>query len=449
MDSFGNKNKKWHGSRNFFRPTLQKIIVVVILGGLVLIPFGGGLSVPSSFVLYPLTALYYFVFQPLIYSLIIDNPAYQGINYFEIFFNWIVPSIAIPFFYVIACTVVWLYEHFQKKGPLFASSIATIFLAGLFVVPIFVIPILAQAYAPQPPKDIQLVVDNQNTCESIPNVVHENKGNRTFSIHWEESNNTCVFAGTLEIPYSYTTITITEPATFVITGENSTIKAEVHNLGTIIIDDNSNFISYGMSNDGKIHIKKTGILDLRGMISSPSRSAPGGGEILPALPDRIQIINEGQLHLREMQSEVNQFSNGYIENFGSIINIGGTVLNYGEIASYENSTIVNSNGGKIEIGSYASINIYNMTNENDGSIIENFGKVYNSGTIRNIDGAIINNIGFGIVTNQGTVINDASILNRDIGQIINNWKIYSGCHGIIEGKIEGNIPLDSCNGQKI
>lgn len=431
--------------RNILKPKLTTIMLAMVLSLLALPNYVIPYYIPGNFVLYPLTALYLYAFQPLVYVTAIDNPAYIGINYFELFFNWIIPALAVPFYYVVACIVVWIYQHGQRRGKFISSSLVVIFLSGLFVFPPYAIWLAAQAYAPAPPKDLKIVIQDQDSCKSIPNIVNENKGNSTmFTVDWDELSNACVFSGIFGIPDSYTSVTIPEQSIFVIRGDNSSIHAELYNMGTLIIDDNATFVTYGMSNDGKIDIKKTGTLDLRGTITSSSRSNSEMGQILPAVPDRIQIINEGLIHLREQQGDIHQFSNGIIYNFGAIINLGGIVLNDGEIGSYENATIINSKGGRIEIGGLASMSIYNMTNENAGSVVENYGNLYNSGTIRNFDGALISNIGFGLITNQGTIYNDAIIQNPDIGKIKNNWRIYNECNGVIEGEIEENVPIENC-----
>jgi hypothetical protein len=155
------------------------------------------------------------------------------------------------------------------------------------------------------------------------------------------------------------------------------------------------------------------------------------------VPGKIQIINEGTL------KNGGQF--GYVENFGAIINRGGELLNDGEIVPFTNSTIINTGGGRIEIGAHGILGIANMTNENIGSVVENYGNFYNSGTIHNIDGAIITNDGFGKMTNQGYIYNQSIISNAGVGEITNDWKIYNGCEAVIEGEIKENLPIENCD----
>ena len=219
-------------------------------------------------------------------------------------------------------------------------------------------------------------------------------------------------------------------------GAGTIIKAELLNEGLLIVD-NGSFITSGMSNDGIIHVMKGATWDNLGLISSKSGVDVDRGEVLPGNQTKIQIINEGTHYNHESAS---------IENFGVIKNEGGTVRNEGEIISFQNTGIFNT-GGRIENLAKGKIIVgIETTLENSGDSISNNGYVVIVGTVRNANGAIITNQGYGNVDNQGKIFNDdANITTLDIGKTTNSGIIYNGCGGEISGTVSGAEPVDTCS----
>ncbi len=91
-------------AKRFFIPTLGRIAILSTLSLLSLPAYiaGGTYYFPAYWILYPVVVAYNSL-QPLISSLIVAGYL-EGVNYYELFYTWILPTVSVVFFYVVAST---------------------------------------------------------------------------------------------------------------------------------------------------------------------------------------------------------------------------------------------------------------------------------------------------------------------------------------------------------
>jgi hypothetical protein len=175
------------------------------------------------------------------------------------------------------------------------------------------------------------------------------------------------------------------------------------------------------------------------------------------LPTPALIVNRGTLE-----------NNYDIYNHGNLTNLG-LIENDDHIQFFEEGTTTNagtiSNGGRIEItGEFdndgeilnsGNIVIYSRfdTITSDITVLNNFGEIINTvGEISNLSlinnhGRILNELGkfVNYWSDDKAVINNKGVISNSVdGQFLNDGIITNTCSGVIDGKIQNNLPVDVC-----
>ncbi|MEP6844739.1 MAG: Calx-beta domain-containing protein [Panacibacter sp.] len=204
--------------------------------------------------------------------------------------------------------------------------------------------------------------------------------------------------------------------------------------GKHLIVNTTNFDNYGsLVNYGTIEVRQTNLTNFYSCINNGTINLTGSGNLGNPTESVASIVNNGTINMDTLSSFYNNATSTFTNN-GTVNNSSiwgfdspGTLDNYGTLNN--SGVFYNGEPGPFEMT--AILNNYAVINNNANGIFHSLGTLNNFATIKNnlgagmyiqnaSPGSVVNNSNVGVITNDGTWVNE---LNSDItnnGTITNN-----------------------------
>jgi hypothetical protein len=174
-------------------------------------------------------------------------------------------------------------------------------------------------------------------------------------------------------------------------------------MTTLVVANNSTLTDWGV-------INSSGTIVVQGAFST------GGNGFLYNLGGTV--VNNGSLYISGdigtiINSDGGTISNsGLLSNLGNLINRAGSTITNQADGNLDSLEVFVNNGVVVNYGVVS--NKYHMTNQGANGTVakfENYGSVYNSATFNGGNQSILENLRGGNLTNAGSLINSASLVN--------------------------------------